>query len=926
MIKKILIVIGIVVVLAGGGAVGWLKYARPSNPFAQAKLLIDKGDFRGAQLELRNAVRDDPSNAEAHFRLGLVQMRLGDPVAAERELRLARDNGFNQRMVMPVLAQTYMAEGKFRELLNDFPTEGLAPELATQILVLRGLAQLQLNALDDAVASFAQAEKLSPTAVEPPLAAARALIVKHDYAAAEAKVDRGLTINARSPEGLLLKAQLFNLRGDRQSALTTLDAAIAASPNMVAARLERANILVALGNDAKARDDVNAVLQIEPRSAGAVYLQAVLAARARDFAAADAGLNKLQAILSRFPRGYYFEAVVKFNLGQVEQAADAADKFMARNPTDPDGVKLVARIDIAAQRAEQAEGVLNRAIANGMSDADVLDLLGRAYMQTGQRDLALANFEKAAALAPDNADILTRLASARLGLGDATGATKDLEHSLELQPKKVDTGETLVVAALASGDIARASEAIAKLKANGTKSEAVGILDGMVKTAALDFDGARATFNEVIKDYPNSVRARLNLAKLAMIQDHPADAEQVLGEILQQEPANEQALAGLVSILTADGRMARAVALVEAAHSAAPANGNVTIMLANLYLRINDPRRALDLLNASQQNQALTLPFAAIRARALIALGQSRDAEDLFRQLLTRNPTDLDARRLLADTLISANNGDAARSVLLDGLKQSPGNAMLIQMLVSSEMKFGTVESALGLVQELARDPQNATALRGLRGDVFMTAKRYAEAANAYAAEFQTKPTSDMLTRLVTADSAAGRNAEARAALTDWLGKNANDIGAQMLLMSLDVSERRYDEALPLLEKIVAETPNNVVALNNLAWILQQKGDPRARDVARKAYLLGPSPQVADTLAWILVSTGDPGTAVPLLRQAYARLPTDPSVTYHLAAALGATGKKEEALDLLRPLVASKTDFDDRPAASKLLDELAGGQ
>ena len=60
----------------------------------------------------------------------------------------------------------------------------------------------------------------------PPLSMARVLLAKRDFQGAEARVDRALSHNARSPEALVLKAQLLNLRGDRRNALTALDTAV----------------------------------------------------------------------------------------------------------------------------------------------------------------------------------------------------------------------------------------------------------------------------------------------------------------------------------------------------------------------------------------------------------------------------------------------------------------------------------------------------------------------------------------------------------------------------------------------------------------------------------------------------------------------------------------------------------------------------
>ena len=56
---------------------------------------------RTAQIALRAMLRDRPQGAEAHFRLGVVQLQFGDPVAAEKELKLAQAGGWNPRVVMP---------------------------------------------------------------------------------------------------------------------------------------------------------------------------------------------------------------------------------------------------------------------------------------------------------------------------------------------------------------------------------------------------------------------------------------------------------------------------------------------------------------------------------------------------------------------------------------------------------------------------------------------------------------------------------------------------------------------------------------------------------------------------------------------------------------------------------------------------------
>ena len=928
--KKLLILLVVIVVIGGGAAGAWWKFVHKADNFANARALIEKGDLKAAQIELRNAVRDDPTNSEAHFRLGLVQIRLGDPVAAEKEFRLARDNGFDPRGVTPLLAQTYMAQGKFRELLRDFPAAGQPPEIAVSVLVTRGIAMMQMDNMDGAAAAFAEAERLGPQQVDPPLAAARVLVAKHDYTGAEAKVDRALAINGKSADALVLKAQLANLKGDRTKALAALDSAVEVAPNSSAARLERANILIATGQDAKAKEDVDAVLKAEPRSAGAVYLQAVLGARAKDFQAADASLTKIGAVLARFPRGYYFQAIIKFNLGQAEQAVEAASKYMARNPGDPDGVKLMARIDLAVQRPDHAIQILDAAAVAGTADAEMLDLLGRAYAQSGRSQQALQTFEKAAAMAPNNPDLLNRLASARLGQGDANGAAKDLQHSLDLAPKQASTAEALVVAALAAGDFDKAAAALAQIDQTKANPEAFGILTGMVRMAQLDVDAAVTAFNSVLKERPDSIPARLNLAKIAVLQNRMPDGERLLQEILTKQPAQDQALSAMVGIFLLDGRIGRAIATVEGAHAAAPTNVGVTLTLADLYVRNRDGDKAVALLDAASKGQAPNQAILAARVRALVALGKSDAAEAQLRDVIALDPANEQARRALAEQLAGRKAFDASRTLLRAGLDLKPGSPRMVEALLALEIAAKGPDGALQLVDELGKDPRNKQALRGLKGSVLMTANRPADAAQAFLVDYKAEPSGELAGRLAQAWMAAGKPDQGVPVLKEWLAKQPDDLVALQVLTAIDLSSHNLVEAEAVLKHILDLQPNNVASMNNLAWIYQQRTDPQSQAaslaLAHKAYLLSPTPQIADTLGWILTTQNKPEVALMLLRQASQQLPTDPTVQFHFAPVLKALGRNDEAASALRPIVLGKQVFDERDAAKRMLDELSVGK
>ena len=113
------------------------------------------------------------------------------------------------------------------------------------------------------------------------------------------------------------------------------------------------------------------------------------------------------------------------------------------------------------------------------------------------------------------------------------------------------------------------------------------------------------------------------------------------------------------------------------------------------------------------------------------------------------------------------------------------------------------------------------------------------------------------------------------------------------------------------------------VMLNNFAWLLHEKGDARAVDLARRAYTAAPGiAEVADTYGWILVEGGKTAEGVKVLQEALAKAPTNPDVQYHLAAAYAKTGSAAEGFRARARIAEGEGPFASRSAAEGLLRSL----
>jgi cellulose synthase operon protein C len=908
-----------------GAWVGVWPLAAHANYLSDARDALKKGDLRTAQIDLRNAVRSDPQNGEAHYWLGRVSFELGDPVAAEREAGAAADRGFDAQLTTRLLAQALLAQSKFDDLLQKLHPGGKDADLDAAILVFRGYAEIGLKQPADAQKAFNDAEQVAPNAVEPLLAEARLLEARGDIDGAQAKIDHAISVQPKSAEALLAKGQLLRGKGDMTGALAVLDGLLTDQPSVVQARLDRAGIEIALDKTDLANQDLAVVLKATPGNVQAIYLQAVLAAQQKDYKGADADLGRIVGYIGRIPRAYLLMAVVKEQLGQTEQAEDAAQRYLARAPNDLAAYKILARIQFAKRRPDQVIDTLAKIAETGKADADTYDLLGRAYASTGRADDAVTAFQKAQSLAPTDVGVQTRLATVRMGMGQPGAAMNDLEHTLELAPKQPAVGEALFFAALATGDMSKAADALAKVKAAEGDTPVVANLDGLLQLSNLDAADARKTFTAITQEHPDFMPAQINLARvLAMQGDGPA-AEKVLADILAHNPAAEPALTMLASDYAQSNRLPDAVTLLEHAHTALPDNLRITNGLGDLYIRSGNAQKALDLVGQAKGAAASSNELLTLKAAAHLALGQKDQARDAYSQILKQDPTQLEVRRRLAGLLLESGDFDSARNVVKAGMASSPRNYQLLLDYVMVDLKATGMDAALATADQLASQDRDFSEARALKGDVYLAANRPDDAAKAYADALAAAPSTMLLTRLVGAQLRAGHPDAAQAVLTDWLGKHPNDLVALEQVAELDIAAGHLDDAAKRLQSILGEKPHDPIALNNLAWVYQQQNDARAGDLARQAYLLAPGAQTADTLGWILTTSGKADTGVLLLRQASAQAAADPRVQYHYAVALKDTGDKADAVKLLTAVVAVKADFTEKPQAQQLLDELNKG-
>jgi Flp pilus assembly protein TadD len=208
-----------------------------------------------------------------------------------------------------------------------------------------------------------------------------------------------------------------------------------------------------------------------------------------------------------------------------------------------------------------------------------------------------------------------------------------------------------------------------------------------------------------------------------------------------------------------------------------------------------------------------------------------------------------------------------------------------------------------------------------LEADALVRAGRHEQARDAYARAHRVLPASLSARRLAQMAERAGDERQALEVLQDWLETSPQDVSAMLSLAMLHQRHGRRNEAEALYGQVLTFDPDQVAALNNLAWLYHERQDSRALEMARKAYELQPGAATSHTYGWMLVENGDVASGLSLIESAAEEAPI-PEVRYRLAVALTRAGDDPRARQVLGQLLGEHAQFQQRAEAEALYRSL----
>ena len=903
------------------GIIGCNKSQDLAALVEEAKQYQQKGDAKAAIIQLKNALRKSPDDAQARLLLGSIYAQTGDPLSAEKELRKAESLGIKRDRMAPELGRTLLELGKFQEALDEtMPVAGTpdTPELQD----LRGSAYLGLGKQEQAKEAFQSILTTKPNDPRGLVGMAKYSAASKDFVSAARFVDQAVTKNPTYGEAWKLRGDLARVSADSQGARKAYDEAIKLMPTNTAALIGRANVFIAARKFAEAKADVDAAQKIAPGVPLVFYTQSLLDfSQGKNAAALESIQHVLQVATENLP-SILLAGAIETAVGANEQAEQHLRKYLQSDSSNVYARKLLASALLKNGQAKDAMAILTPAISAVQTDPQLWMIAGESLLQS--KDFTKANeyFEKANTLAPKLSLVHTAMAMSQSGQGNNPKAISELELAASLDDKTTKPGIMLVMAQLRLKQYAKAMLAVEALDKKYPGDPQVLNLKGVVYLGMSDLKNARDSFDKALTRSPTYFPAVENLARLDMIDKKPDQAKRRFEAVLAAEPKNIAAMSSIAAIAVAVGKPEEAVTWLQKASAVNPADVGPFLQLGRYYLQSGAKEKAFALgqkLFAANDKNVEVIDFLG---HVQASNNDLPGALLTFRRLATLRPTSATPEMRIASVQVAMKDNGEAIASLKKAVALEPENLSAQIGLVSLQAKNGDGDAALKVARQIQKQRPDEPIGFVLEGDLFMLQKNARLAQKAYEQGIAIKKSGLLLTKLHQSMLAANNAKTADDRLLQWLRGNPDDTSARVYLADSLLARKQVKSAIEQYEIALKAVPQSVAIMNNLAYAYQLDKNPRALEVAENAYVIEPNnPSVMDTLGWILVEKNADARGLGLLQKANVLAPENEEIRFHLAVGLSKSGDKAGAKKQLDTLVTSKT-FRGVEEAKRMLQDL----
>lgn len=657
-------------------------------------------------------------------------------------------------------------------------------------------------------------------------------------------------------------------------------------------------------------------------------------------------------------------AAVHTQNGEIQAAVIELKNILQRSPDNAEARYRLASIYLEYEDFPAAEKQFQRAGEAGWNPAESRIGLVKSMLEQNEYSAALKECVVEDAF-PTNAqaDLTALRAVALAGLGQQEDALAALNAGEQLQSDAALVLQTRIDFLIAAGNTAEAAQVTTRALERYPDNVNFKLREAALLASEQDLTQADERLREIIAlDPPGYIsghghRARLALAKIRIIEQNHSDAStlikplygrdtealylgalfayqednfelagELLLKLLKRSPGNlpSMQLYGMVNY--SQENYEKAAYYLSKYVSANPDNLIAQKQLSLAYMKLGQLDEAGTTLSAATDEEIDDTELLALAIVNAFNSGDNRTGILMLERAAKAAPDNLPLRRELARAYLFSGETDRAiqtyEAIIAQGGQDTEIEKMLVLARARLALRDGNTEKVLELAKQMQQNQPDFAMGYELEGIALMSKKSYTQSSRSFKMAWDRTPSSNLAIKLSESLKLSGQQASATQPLTDWLSKYPRDTKVRQFLGTTWMELDKNEKAIETYEQVIRDEPDNVVALNNLAWLYGLDRNPRALVLAESALKAAPDdPGVQDTCGWLHVQQGQIEKGRHLLEKALQQLPDSPEIRYHYAVVLYQSGDHDKALGMLKDLLAEDSEFTGRSDAQQFLDE-----
>ncbi len=825
-----------------------------------AEQLFNQGQLRAALIQAKNVIQMSPDAARGYLQIARIYNRIGYYSEVEKLIG-------NKIALMPELsyelAYAYFQRKKYRSALDTLTTSSLEQDQAFRLL--KAQCHLHLGETPEYEMEIRKMEAVSNDDGYTSFAQAKFAQLNADWPNAEKHFLSVPSSSVLYLESLVNLADVYVHQSRLDDAEKSLTTALSSSLNADTLTVEKANILSRLVQ----------ILVQQGRSGEAYTYQTIL----------SAANPQLDAMKTRFD-----EAVTFYAEGEIEKSKIILTELHRNYPNNSNVTTLLGVIAFQQGRDQEAEEFFSNVIDPETATPGLIQASSLLKARNNKISEAIELLKSAVNAQPTNAQLLATYGLTLLQQNpeDKNGAMA-LEKSIAMEPSQQRLRLALAERHYRLGE---KMQGLAQLETAFKNAP----LDGLIQQTYFnqlahnqDQKAVLAAIEELKNKYPDEYQPVLIESWWMIRQQQYATAEKLLtaqysGLTSQQK---KDSLLLLSDLYSKQNKKDSARNMLQDYLRLAPESIQVYGQWFGLLETTSFPSAKEFLKELQAADETLWQPH--FYTALLNARNQQWLEVEASLDFVLQKTFDPGIRRQIITLynnygfqLFKAEKWAEAQKLFIKSLGLDANDRTALYYYVQIALKNGEVAQIKTLLQAPDADKKSAIHYF-LTGLIEEKEQQHTKALASFKEAWKMDPFELYAEKLYEIYQVNKDYSSLSQLIDEWNQRDSANPKALLLKAMQQQEQGKSAEAIISYEKLLTSNSNNLVAMNNLAWLYIDSNPVKAEELASAAYQMAPdSVDVMDTYGWILVKNKKYDQAEEILSKASALAPDNKILLEHL--------------------------------------------